>query len=111
MLLVPWLISRHSDECERRAEPPLSESPVAVDAPWSLRLGPPRASAPSACTTGCESTRGQWHRVRRHWPQTPPTSQYGSGNSYGLLSLSPWNRFARTRRDPTASSSFPSAGY
>jgi hypothetical protein len=43
--------------------------------------------------------------------QTPPVGQYGSGNSYGLLSLSPWNRYARTPRDPTAMSSFPSAGY
>ena len=23
----------------------------------------------TARTTGCESTRGQWHRVRRHWPE------------------------------------------
>src|SRR5215472_10266348 len=28
------------------------------------RLGPKQASTASACTTGCESTRGQWHRVR-----------------------------------------------
>jgi hypothetical protein len=32
------------------------------------RLGPRRASTASACTAGCESTRGQW-RVRRRWPE------------------------------------------
>src|SRR5262249_33349155 len=33
------------------------------------RLGPQQASTASACTTGCESTRGPWPRVRRRWPE------------------------------------------
>src|SRR5262249_8765775 len=48
---------------------PLRDSPVAVDAPWSFAARPPAASTASACTTGCESRQGQWHRLRRSGPE------------------------------------------
>jgi hypothetical protein len=43
---------------------PFPDSPVAGDAPWSFAARPPAGFHSQRLHDGCESTRGQWHRVR-----------------------------------------------